>query len=153
MCSVIGKVYFLLMSPRCLYWRDIFKECGRFCLEPKLYIDCCVFVSFPTTTDDEMFADSFKITESEDGIFYEVEGKVSRKMCTDNFSGLTPHLFLLLFYNTRHICASPMLELFFCTVNFKSCTRSRSSFLLMAAVTAPFSSIHNLESTIVSFFC
>lgn len=34
-------------------------------------------LSLPTTTDDEMFADTFKITESEDGIFYEVEGKVS----------------------------------------------------------------------------
>lgn len=26
--------------------------------------------------DDEMFADSFKLAESEDGIFYEVEGKI-----------------------------------------------------------------------------
>lgn len=74
-----------LEKSRHLYWRDNLKECGRFCLEPKLYIECCVFVSSPTTTDDEMFADSFKIAESEDGIFYEVEGKVSRKMGTDNF--------------------------------------------------------------------
>lgn len=37
-----------------------------------------------------MFADSFKITESEDGIFYEVEGKVSHEMYTDHFfPGLT----------------------------------------------------------------
>ncbi len=29
--------------------------------------------------DDEMFSDTFKVTVSEDGIFYEVEGKVSEE--------------------------------------------------------------------------
>lgn len=28
-------------------------------------------------TDDEMFSDAYKITDSKDGMFYEVEGKVS----------------------------------------------------------------------------
>lgn len=49
----------------------------------------------PTTTDDEMFADTFKITETDDGIFYEVEGKVSGKMCTANLLAQL-HVFVVL---------------------------------------------------------
>lgn len=38
----------------------------------------CSFLPFPST-GDEMFSDAFKVKESENGIFFEVEGKVSSK--------------------------------------------------------------------------
>lgn len=51
-----------------------------------------LFVS-PPPTEDEMFSDSFKVKLTEDGMFYEVEGKVSWWGCVVMLGGgFFPHV-------------------------------------------------------------
>lgn len=49
-------------------------------LNDDVSLECCnMFLPPFPSTGDEMFSDAFKVKESENGIFFEVEGKVSLK--------------------------------------------------------------------------